>query len=398
MSLNKSNLTDNTLVSFYPICDDYYALTEAASINRIDIETLEVLEKTNFSDLIGVVVLTAHPQIMPDGTTYNVGHSISAGGGYYNVICFPKGEKDIKNAKVIAKVPSRFKYHPTYIHSFGITENFIIILETPFVMSIPLLAKSMIAEVSFINCLKWLDGEQTRIILIDRETGLLAHSFFTDPFFCFHTINQFEKNEEVILDLCCYENASVVNAVLVENLSKNDPKAIGKFCTKPLRFILPLKAEEKNVNLVKYQGSTATATLTDEIFCTPELLCDVGFEFPRINYPQHLAIEYQYFYGVCVDLAENVGALLKIDTKAKTKILWKDKKSYAWEPIFVPSPNATSEDDGVIVAGFLTSGTANCVGIVILDAKNLNELARSEFNDLSTDIPKPFHGWFIQDK
>lgn len=395
MSLNKSNLTDNTLVTFYPIYDGYYALTEGPNVNRIDIKTLEVLEKTNFSELLGVAILTAHPQVMTDGSTYNVGHSISAAGGFYNVVCFPKGEKDIKNAKVVAKVPSRYKYHPTYIHSFGITENFIIIFETPMVMSIPLLAKSLVSEISFVNCLKWLDNEQTRIILIDRETGALAHSFFTDPFFCFHTINQFEKNDEVILDLCCYENAGVIDAVHVENLLKNDPKAIGKFSTKPLRFILPLKAEEKNINLVKFEGSTAKAILTDKLFCTPELLCDVSFEFPRINYPKYVATEYQYFYGVCVDLAENIGAILKVDTKTKTKIFWKDQKSYAWEPIFVPSPNANSEDDGVIVAGFLTSGTPNRVGIVILDAKNLEELARSEFNDLPTDIPKPFHGWFI---
>jgi carotenoid isomerooxygenase len=396
-----SKSTDNTLVSVSPISEDFYALTEAPSVNRIDPKTLEVLENTNFSDKMGFVMLTAHPQVMEDGTVFNVGHSIGSSGGFYNFVCFPKDKRDISNPKILATIQSRFKYHPTYIHSFGITENYFIVFETPFVLSVPQLAKSLLMKIPFIDCLKWLENEQTRIILVNRETGDLQFEFFADPFFCFHSINQYEADGNVILDLCCYENADVVEAVRVEKLVKNDANAIGKFFAKPLRFVLPIgESNEKNVNLVKIEGSKATAVLKEDrkFFCTPELLADITFEFPRINNPKYLTKKYKYFYGVCVELDEHVGAIVKVDVEKKSKVTWKDGKMYAFEPFFVPSPNAVEEDDGVIVAGFLTSGTANQVGIVILDAKDLKELARAEFKDLPTAITKPFHGWYLADE
>lgn len=343
-------------------------------------------------------ILSAHPHVMADGSVYNVGQTINGYGAYYNVIYYPKGEKDINNAKLIAKIPSRFRYHPTYIHSFGITENFIIIYESPFVMSVMNLTKSLIIPTPFSKCLKWLNDEETRIILIDRNTGELAHSFYTDPFFCFHDINGYEKNNQVILDLCCFENGEVVDGANLDNII-NTPDKFDKFKTRPLRFILPLKTEAKNTNLVKFGDTTATATFDGrKVFCTPEVLYNIDFEFPRVNYPKFNATEYQYFYGVCTTLNENLlGGIFKVDVKNKTMSYWKEGKIFAYEPIFVPSPNPQSEDDGLIVTGFLTNNEENRVGIIILDARNMKEIAKCEFVNLPSAISKPFHGWWVND-
>ena len=394
MGIGKPDLTDNALVTIYPISDNYYAITEAPAYHRIDPATLDSLERVDLSEKLKIFTITAHPHIMPDGTAYNVASAITKSGAVYNIICFPKGDNIVDDAIVVARIPARFKFHPSYMHSFGITENFFIIYETPLVISVPLLIKSTIVTSSFLKCMKWLEGESTRITLVDRATGTVRHTFHTDPFFCFHTINQYEKDDHVLFDMVCYNNGDIVEGLLLENLAKEDPKRVEMFSSLALRFVLPTIANEKNVNLVKLEGSNAKAVLTNEekIHCTPEILSEFGFEFPRVNYPKYNGINYNYFYGSGRD-----GSILKINTRTKEKIFWSEEKNFSWEPIFVPSPDATDEDDGVLVAGYLTSGSPNKVGLIILDAKNLKQVAKVEFENLPTAITKPFHGWFISD-
>lgn len=394
MNFASPALTDNAVVTIYPISDNYYAITEAPTYHKIDPVTLDSLERVDFAKKLQVFAITAHPHIMEDGMAFNVGVSITRSGAVYNVICFPKGENIVDDAIVVAKIPARFKYHPSYMHSFGITENYFVIYETPLIISIPLLMKSTITNTTFFKCMKWLEGESTRIILVDRATGTVRHTYYTDPFMCFHTINQYEKDDHVVFDMVCYNNGDIIESLLVKNITKNDPEQLKKFTSLALRFVMPTVANEKNVNLIKLEGSSAKATLKDDgkIHCTPELLCDFGCEFPRVNYPKFNGIDYKYFYASGRD-----GGIIKVDARTKERISWKEEKCFSWEPIFVPAPDAQEEDDGVIVAGFLTSEAANKVGLIILDAKNLQELARAEFSNLPSPITKPFHGWFISD-
>lgn len=41
----------------------------------------------------------------------------------------------LNRAEVVASIPSRYKFHPSYSHSFGITENYFIFCETPVTMN-----------------------------------------------------------------------------------------------------------------------------------------------------------------------------------------------------------------------------------------------------------------------
>lgn len=103
-----------------------------------------------------------------------------------------------------------------------------------------------------------------------------------------------------------------------------------------------------------------------------------GLEFPHINYSKYNTQPYRYFYGC--GFRHLVGdSLLKIDLKDKTlKVcvmtmrlcnrssccssclpyatlqVWHQKGFYPSEPVFVPSPDAVEEDDGVILSVVLT--------------------------------------------
>lgn len=66
-------------------------------------------------------------------------------------------------ATIVARVPSRWLLNPSYMHTFGITENFFIIVEQP--LSISFIKKGISPQDPFVDCLKWHDNESVCIYL-----------------------------------------------------------------------------------------------------------------------------------------------------------------------------------------------------------------------------------------
>ncbi|KAG5670747.1 hypothetical protein PVAND_000988 [Polypedilum vanderplanki] len=418
--------SDNAMISIYPFNDEYFCFAESPIIHKIDSVTLETLEKLNLHEKYGIVNHTSHPHVMSDGTVYNVGLTVTKSGPAYCVLCFPNGENMFDNARVVAELPTRWKLHPSYMHTFGITEHFFIIVEQPLTVSVPAVVKSQLMNEPMISCLKWFPDKSTNIYLIDRENGQLRHTFQAEAFFFLHIINQYEKDDHVILDISCYKDPEMLNCMYIDSMKnmQNNPDYAKLFRGRPLRFVLPLKYPTKlksltnffawnyetneesfkviGENLVNLKDSEATAfSLPDgSIFCKPELLCNLGCETPRIHYEQHLGVEYQYFYAISSDVdASNPGTLIKVDVVNKTKLTWCETNVYPSEPIFVPSPDPQTEDDGVILASMVWgNGDENHVGLLVLDAKNMQELGRCEFKNLPGPVPKCLHGWFAERK
>lgn len=129
--------SDNAMISIYPFNDEYFAFTESPIIHQVDPVSLETLDRVNLQEKLGIVNHTSHPHVMADGSVYNLGMSISKSGPAYNIIHFPQGENMFNNAKVVAEIPVRWKLHPSYMHTFGITESFFIIVEQPLTVSVP---------------------------------------------------------------------------------------------------------------------------------------------------------------------------------------------------------------------------------------------------------------------
>ncbi|HRF94038.1 MAG TPA: carotenoid oxygenase family protein, partial [Aggregatilineales bacterium] len=64
---------------------------------------------------------------------------------------------------------------------------------------------------------------------------------------------------------------------------------------------------------------------------------------------------------------------------------------YPSEPVFVPAPNAQSEDDGVLLVVVLDSQKGNSF-MLALDAHTMTELGRAT---VPQHIPFGFHGSFF---
>ncbi|XP_052893453.1 carotenoid isomerooxygenase isoform X2 [Anopheles moucheti] len=435
------NNSDNAMISIYPFGDEFFAFTESPIIHRIDPETLDTEAKLNVSDYVGIVNHTSHPHVMSDGTVYNLGCSVTKTGPAYTIICFPNGPGMFENARIVASVPARWKFHPGYMHTFGITENYFVVVEQPLSVSVPTMVVSQIRNRPMAAALKWFESQQTYIYLLDRDTGELRHTFHTEPFFYLHIINQYEREGHVVLDICCYKDPAMLNCMYVDTMRnmQNNPDYAKMFRGRPLRFVLPLHygaerakgnlhrgtsadsatswadmwqnlsafatgdnlhAKDAGLvlqNLVRIEDSKATAYIMPNrtIFCKPELLCDLGCETPRIYYERHLGRPYRYFYAISSDVdASNPGTLIKVDVVTKGRLTWCEENVYPSEPIFVPAPDPQSEDDGVVLAAMVWGREEeNRAGLLVLDAKSFTELGRCEFITPGP-VPKCLHGWF----
>ena len=78
------------------------------------------------------------------------------------------------------------------MHSFGLTERWLVLAEFPFVVNPPRLAFS---GRPYIENYRWKPELGTRFHLFDRATGKSVGPFETEARFGFHHVNSYEEDE-----------------------------------------------------------------------------------------------------------------------------------------------------------------------------------------------------------
>ena len=98
-------------------------------------------------------------------------------------------------------------------------------------------------------------------------------------------------------------------------------------------------------------------------------------EFPMINYDRFHQKDYTYAYFVHNALYRGA-KIAKLNVKTKKIIYWDPPTGYyPHEPVFVQADGAIGEDDGIIISSGPISSPAGTSFMVILNAKDLSQLA-----------------------
>ncbi|KAM5142364.1 carotenoid-cleaving dioxygenase, mitochondrial-like [Mantella aurantiaca] len=402
--------TDNGNINFVKYNKDYCVTTETNVMHKVDPVTLKT-EEVNWMKYIAVNGATAHPHYDPDGTTYNMGNSYGKHGTFYNIIKVPAQESEdegtLTGAEIVCSIPAADKWNPSYYHSFGMTENFVVFIEQPVKMNILTIITGKITGVPISNSLSWDPSRDTIFHVANKHTGKLhAVTYHTKAFALFHQINAYEDQGCIVLDLCCQDNGDAIHAFQLQNMRRSG-KALDEVYNSlakslPRRFVLPLHIDSdtpQHINISPLDYTTASAVKQDlgKVWCTHENLYDeifeeVGsFDFPAINYSKYNAKKYRYFYGC--GLQHLVGSsLIKMDVVTKEMKIWQEDGFYPSEPVFVPGPDCNGEDDGVILSAVVTPRQDKTTFLLVLDAKSFAEIARAE---IPVQMPYGFHGMFL---
>ena len=355
--------TDNANVNISRIANEFVALTEIPLPIEFDPKTLQTVGVSKYDDKLKGIITTAHPHYdfeRKEGINYLAHFSAQ---NSYNVYRIPRGSKKRETIGIISAK------EPAYMHSFGLTQNYVVLAEYPFVIN-PL--SLLLNGKPFIENFKWKPNNGTNFLLLDRKTGKLRGRYSTEAFFAFHHINAFEENDKVVIDIVAYPNIDIVQSLYLDvlrgDINKNMVPA-GEFR--------------------RYEISLSDSSVRYEI------ISEEPIELPRINYELSNTKNYRFVYGTGSDKnnPDNfLDRLVKVDIENKSSKVWKEDGCYPGEPVFISFPNATKEDEGVIISVVLNSKKGNSF-LLILDAGSFGEVARAE---VPHHIPFGFHGQFYK--
>src|SRR3954451_14221895 len=353
-TLFSPDYTDNANVNLMRLGERYVAMTETPLAVEFDPETLATLGRAGKAP---GAVTTAHPHHDPErGEAVNYAAQLGARSSYRVYTTNAAAQR-----RVLAKIPVR---EPAYMHSFGMTERYVVLAEFPLVVNPLRLALS--AE-SFIESYRWKPERGTRFVVVDRRDGRVAMRATAEPFFCFHHVNAWEEGDEVVVDLVAYDDASVIDTLFVDQLRSG--------------------AEQPPSQLRRYRIHP------DSDRAGGEVLLDHSIELPRIDYARVNARPYRHVYacGMRPEQPDWLNELVKFDTRERALATWHEPGCYPGEPVFVGRPGRDREDDGVILSVVFDGKTGRSF-LLVLDAASFEEQARAE---APHHLPIGFHGQFM---
>jgi carotenoid cleavage dioxygenase-like enzyme len=242
------------------------------------------------------------------------------------------------------------------------TERYLVLVEFPLTVSA---LELKFSGKPFIQNYRWQPQRGLKFHIVDKESGAEVATAHGEAVFAFHHVNAFEDKDGLVIDMIAYPDASIIDQLYLARLRAGTPiDATGLFT----RF------------RVKFSSSVPVIG---------ETLSPVPLELPRINYEAHAGKTYRHVWGTGIQLTGDfLDSIVKIDAETGTVARWYVQGLYPGEPVFVPAPNATAEDDGALLSVVLD--IANDVSfLLVLDAATLEEKARAEAPHA---IPFHFHG------
>jgi len=346
-------VTDNANVNVTRLGERFVAMTETPMPVQFDPHTLDTVGVRPF-ETPGHLT-TAHPHLdRGDGGMLNYAAKLGPRSSYR----FFRVAPDSGTPELIGSLPVR---EPAYMHSFGLTERYLVLAEFPFVVNPLALA---LARRPYIENYRWKPERGTRFTLVDRTSGEVLGGLRGEACFAFHHVNAFEDDGEVVVDLCAYPDPGIVEDLYLERLRAGKPLA---------------RAELVRFRLDPGSGSVARERLAEE-----------DLELPRINYGRCNERPYRYTWGLSCGESGFLERIVKIDIEQRTTVSFADPGLYPGEPVFVARPGAETEDDGVLLSLTLDAEAASSM-LIVLDAASLKELARAS---LPFHVPFGFHGQF----
>ncbi|KAG9133837.1 hypothetical protein Leryth_026776 [Lithospermum erythrorhizon] len=240
---------------------------------------------------------------------------------------------------------------PTYMHDFCITDNYVIIMDLPLTFN----PEAMLKYNDWIYNLNPLKKARFGIRPRDPKINAEVQWFeFEDPFFIFHNANSWEDGDDKVVLYGC-----------------------------------KIRKVKMTVHIVcRYVGALVEAT--------QEIVSENKIDYPKIN-ENYRTGKSRYVYANEFDNTGKSPAILKYDLEAepKKRVTRADfgGNIFGSEVVFIPSENATEEDDGYLLNYVHDEDNGKSYVNVIC----ANEMKKVAALELPNRVPYGFHAIFIDE-
>jgi carotenoid cleavage dioxygenase-like enzyme len=346
----------NTSVNIVKIKDNYYTTSDISSASQFDSSSLNTL--TTHLGKNGV--MAAHPGFDSDGTVWNMLSTF----GPVSRNSFVSIDENFQSTSHHTFTTKQSYYS----HSFANTDTYIASIEQPMYLSFQKLLTAGIRNRSFFECFDWDTSKHNIIHLYHKKTQQYISIPLNEQFFYFHTINSFEEDNILYIDLCGYNNNEIINEFYLDTLKQKGLS--GNHKAHYYRLTVHLDQNEASLERT-----------------------EISLELPICN-TRFLGKQYQYAYGV--QSSQNspylADRLIKIDLFTQQTTIWEEEHTLVSEPYFIEE-NQSSEDSGVISSICFDTITSQSF-LLLLNARDMTEIARAYTPHF---IPAPLHGCFYPD-
>jgi len=258
------------------------------------------------------------------------------------------------------------------MHDFAVSEHYSIFMDLPLVFD---MQRAMKGESPL-----YFDRDlPARFGLLPRHAEGSAVRWFEAPScYVFHTLNAFEQGDEVILDGC--------------RMSHVDLGAMDSTVA-PTAESRRLIREDAQQSLHRWRFNLKTGGVKEE------WLDDQKSDFPRVS---DALAGYEARFGYTARFGSPSGmpeadALIKYDLHTgKNEVHYHGPNRFGGEGVFVPRPNAASEDDGWVVT-YVYDGNTGGSEFVVVDALNMTAAPVARV-PLPQRVPYGFHGAWIAEE
>lgn len=358
IAIFRNERTDNCGVSVNTLAGEVLAFTETPLPMRFDPQTLETLGVPEGGEAVDADMAVAHP------------HYDAARGRHYTFDVKFGRRSRYRLIAIDAATGARETLHeievdrPAYMHSFGMSERYLVLVEFPLVVN-PLAV--LLSNKPFMANFLWEPERGTTFHVVDKDTGREVARIRGEAGFAFHHVNAFEEGGDLVVDMIMHPDGTVMEKLRLATLRSGEPVDLTGELTRTRLDLRAGTAERRPIARAR-------------------------IELQRINYGAHAGRPYRYVWGV----GQSPGAifldrLVRIDCHDGAARHWAEAGCYPGEPVFVPAPGEEAEDAGVLLSVVLDARRGRSF-LLVLDARSLRELARAQ---APHHIPFGFHGNFL---
>lgn len=357
-ALVKSGVHDNCVVNTSYIAKQYIAMTESKDVVSFKMNDLNTAGAFHFTDHIPGHFSTAHPHVdIHTNELINVSIEI----GWVTKYHIYKIEPQSQTRQSIHTYVSNSVF---YIHSFSITRHYIILFKSPLIIN----KVKGILGLPLNDALSYQDNASSFFVVIHRNNGKTVE-IEAAPFVCLHSVNAYEHESRIILDLVCHASGNPYDHLYLSNLRSNKPT-------------LPT-GEIRRYNIDLHSKH-----------CDQMIISSRSHEFPRINYMACNGHHYQFVYTT---LITNPGdpffnEIQKLNVQTGDIQCWSKPNYYLGEAVFVAKTNGLQEDDGVLLSIAFDAST-QLSSLIMIDALSMHLIAEIY---LPIHLPFGLHGNFYK--